>query len=43
MARYSIKDLKKVLRKYQNSMIWDTMKRRAICSMLVPTMKPIDQ
>ena len=42
MARYSIKDLKKVLRKYQNSMIWDTMKRRAICSMLVPTMKPLD-
>ena len=42
MARYSIKDLKKVLRKYQNSMIWDTMKRRAICSMLVPTMRPMD-
>ena len=43
MARYSIKDLKKVLRKYQNSMIWDTMKRRAICSMLVPTMKPLEK
>lgn len=42
MARYSIKDLKKVLRKYQNSMIWDTMKRRAICSMLVPTMKTLE-
>ena len=42
MARYGIEVLKKVLRIYQNSMIWNTMTRYAMCPMLVPTMKPLD-
>lgn len=40
MARYSIKGLKKVLRNYRNSTIWNTMTWYAKCPMLVPTMKP---